>query len=556
MTTQASRKMHAIPRLATRQIADPVIDAANRSVISGRLRAEPARCAEFRIDWVQVSLPERLVDDTRAFLEEISGHRAVEHRVPQEQAYRRGEAIGNVRLYSSHRYRKPTACLVISGSAKPHIYLEIVARLVAAGAHITRIDLAFDVPLSMRSLEAVEAAWRTGTAVSRFRTMQTYATFIRDGSQTGRTAMFGSRRSDVCLRVYERNVVVEEPGAVEETGTVVRWELEAKNEVAHNLALEVLAEDPDSGWPVLQENFPNDGLVAHFRQRAIELLVSRLSFRGRDVVSNVSRAPVEPWWLEFVAYLDGEKDVVQTPQQPDDPEDSGPLVLNILSWEELELADEQRRSREIAQAELRDQGNALVFELFEDFRRAFGEFNGDARNDARYRPRLRVIHSTRVPATPSKPRGRLRLAATSLWSIRSRPPVCGQQISLSELASVLGVTAATVRRMGLPTVPRIKGRGPSRYSIDDVQAELRHRNPGLDSVWPGPEGRLLSASDVAEWLTERLLDGSEISSETFAKWRRRKQGPRPIQLAPRIFRYLVDDFKPWVEAGRCPLDGV
>lgn len=397
--------------------------------------------ARFTIDWLQVSVPAESLDRARTLITQVTGRPFSPRRVPLDQRYRVGEESGGVQLYSGSRYRNGTACVVIPGSAQPTDHLQLLAELIALGGRATRVDFAFDDLAGITSVSGVWAAVKAGTQVTRYQNCELRESMSLHGGGSSTTLAFGSRKSNTYLRVYERSDGPSEPevGGYDEAGlsgsdgceidgTYTRWELEVKHETAHKAVLETLAYDPSTGLDITPADFPNDALVERFREKGIELLTTRLSFRRRDATSNVTRAPMQAWWKAFVDYVEvgaepqaAPESAQEKPAAGDGDQGIGKLELHVLDYDEAQRQVSERRSR---RAEAARDAERVLSSLYEEFREGFGDFSRLGRKRGDYRPRLRLVHGARCPLPNQRRPARLQLVGgTDLTRHQQRPPL-------------------------------------------------------------------------------------------------------------------------------------
>jgi len=152
---------------------------------------------------------------------------------------------------------------------------EIVAQVFAIGGHFTRCDLAIDDFQGLLEMDEIQLTVRSGLVTARFSKVKEFTEYDRKTGQTvGRGAYFGSRKSDVFLRIYDKALEQKKDHHW------VRIELELKNSKA-DAALK-LVETQDVGDAV----------------RGV--LKDRLSFREKGAGVNRSRWPVAKWWELFL----------------------------------------------------------------------------------------------------------------------------------------------------------------------------------------------------------------------------------------------------------------
>lgn len=156
---------------------------------------------------------------------------------------------------------------------------EVVGHVFAIGGHFTRCDLAIDDFQGALDMDVIRQAVISGLVTANFRKVREYNERERKtGMLTGRGAYFGSRKSDVFIRIYDK--------ALEQKVDYhwVRVELEMKGSKA------------DAAMKLVQTK--EIGAVAR------GILNSRLSFRDKNNDGNRSRWPVSSWWKLFISSVE------------------------------------------------------------------------------------------------------------------------------------------------------------------------------------------------------------------------------------------------------------
>lgn len=106
--------------------------------------------------------------------------------------------------------------------------------------HLTRFDIAIDdVGCKYFSTDDIVRMYDSARIISKFRNMRNVIESESFGRKTGHTVYFGSRTSDIFLRVYDKQLEQNKKLADENkrvTNPWVRWELELKNERAVSVA--------------------------------------------------------------------------------------------------------------------------------------------------------------------------------------------------------------------------------------------------------------------------------------------------------------------------------
>jgi phage replication initiation protein len=148
------------------------------------------------------------------------------------------------------------------------------------GRALTRLDVAIDDTRGLVTPEKCETEAKDGRLVTRFRDWHPEPHYNGLGELQSETVYFGSRKSDLCVRVYDK---AKEQGLDDVSWT--RVELQARDERA--AALAVALSHPDAGA----------------RTRAFcGVLLSYLDFKVAGGDSHRDRWVTAEWWSTF---LDG-----------------------------------------------------------------------------------------------------------------------------------------------------------------------------------------------------------------------------------------------------------
>lgn len=151
----------------------------------------------------------------------------------------------------------------------------------------TRFDLAVDdLGACFFTVEDVRDFLDRQDVVSKFRTYRDVyeSTFVNE--KTGHTIYFGSRQSEIMLRVYDKQLEQEQKAAVLEDAVSeawIRWELELKNERA-DIAVDLLLNRKQIGEIVM-------GILNNY----VRLIIPD--------DSNRSRCSSHPLWEKFVGAI-------------------------------------------------------------------------------------------------------------------------------------------------------------------------------------------------------------------------------------------------------------
>lgn len=152
---------------------------------------------------------------------------------------------------------------------------QIAEHVFSIGGHFTRCDLAIDEYQCLLDLEAIKQSIKSGLVLANFKSVKEFNQYERKtGMVTGRGAYFGSRKSEVYIRIYDKAL---------EQGVDQHW---------LRVELELKGSKADAAMKMVQHQ--EVGAVAR------GVLSDRISFRESGTGVNRSRWPVAPWWELFL----------------------------------------------------------------------------------------------------------------------------------------------------------------------------------------------------------------------------------------------------------------
>lgn len=171
-------------------------------------------------------------------------------------------------------------------------FLAALLQCVKDNGHVTRLDIAVDdIGCVYFTTDEVFDLYTNTQVVSKLRSVRNVVESDCPGHKTGHTVYFGSRASDIFLRVYDKRLEQNKKLSAAGKDTLVtpwvRWELELKNDRAVSVANMLLA-GIDLGTCAI-------GVLGHY-MRIINL---------DD--SNRSRCSTHRRWAEFIAGVQGLK---------------------------------------------------------------------------------------------------------------------------------------------------------------------------------------------------------------------------------------------------------
>lgn len=274
----------------------------------------------FLIDWLRFVVIS--VDEQAAMLKTVrsepddwselaSGH----------MGYRRCYRNGGLAIYYDHAEEGRGICFDVSGKGCRQLELPgglvyrnswewLLNRLTTSpGVHLTRLDVAMDDKQGLVDMEQVSACVEEGRVVSRFKTaFRIEKLSLRTGKGFGKTVNFGSRNSDMMIRMYNKAAEQKK----EADGHWTRVEIEAKDENAMELAkLMVNAPGGEAGAVVA-------GVLRNY-----------VTFRDRnDRDTNRRRWPICGWWLSFLEHAERLR-IALAKQEP--------LLIRMRGWVERQV---------------------------------------------------------------------------------------------------------------------------------------------------------------------------------------------------------------------------
>lgn len=114
------------------------------------------------------------------------------------------------------------------------VLVDFLKVILINGGKFSRLDIAVDdIGCSFFTAKDICELVRRDEYSSRFRCGRIEEGF---GDEQGMTVYFGSRKSDLMLRVYDKAAELEDKKKVSDVQSCTRWELELKNEYAHKVA--------------------------------------------------------------------------------------------------------------------------------------------------------------------------------------------------------------------------------------------------------------------------------------------------------------------------------
>ncbi len=147
------------------------------------------------------------------------------------------------------------------------------------GCSFPRVDWALDETAGLLDLDEIAECWRAKNCATRFQDMDERKKHRRDGELVGHTLNFGSRTSQMFVRIYNKRLEQIVKGEEVPHAQWIRTELEAKGKGAAALVARFVAE----GARVV-----------------VEALRHYLDFKVAGPDSNRSRRETCSWWGRFL----------------------------------------------------------------------------------------------------------------------------------------------------------------------------------------------------------------------------------------------------------------
>ncbi len=236
------------------------------------------RTSEAFVDWLEWTEHEASIDDVcaRQSDEWIEGDRGA-------MGYRRSRLSEGTNVFYDGRagmgvhVRMPgKACRALEAAGRVTEWEPFLGMLLERGRSITRLDVALDDRTGSLSVDRCYREMKAGHLVRNLRLASASEYVNALGETESRTLYFGSPKSDLRVRIYDKALEAKAPGPW------TRVEMQARDE--HAIALAELVAVA-----------PGNERSAVFGQ----LLLHYLDFKDRGRDGNRSRWVTAPWWSEF-----------------------------------------------------------------------------------------------------------------------------------------------------------------------------------------------------------------------------------------------------------------
>ncbi len=160
------------------------------------------------------------------------------------------------------------------------------------GCTFPRVDFALDDTEGVLDLKVIAECWRAGNCASRFQDMDERCKHGRKGDLVGHTLNFGSRTSQMFVRIYNKRLEQIVKGEEVPHAQWIRTELEAKGK----------------GAAAMVARFVSEGAAV-----VVQVLRHYLDFKKDGADNNLSRRATCPWWGRFLGWAKGVSVGIGTP---------------------------------------------------------------------------------------------------------------------------------------------------------------------------------------------------------------------------------------------------
>ena len=200
--------------------------------------------------------------------------------------YSKGYFYENITILTEGGCDNMGICFDISGKGCTYLYSidtfdfeDMFKKINSLGGNITRLDTALDCFDNQLNYHDIAEAVAKHNYSSRWKKVKVITSYSKDG--IGFDAQFGSRRSDIMLRIYDKKV----ESSCTDKDYWCRLELQCRNDLAHSFADTFLNREKDYDYIELFL-----GVLCHYL-RFIDRIYDD---------TNTSKCPTLPWWESFI----------------------------------------------------------------------------------------------------------------------------------------------------------------------------------------------------------------------------------------------------------------
>lgn len=266
------------------------------------------------IDWLAFTLPDSSPTDSASILDSDWTQMKGGFQGYPRQWIWTGSAGGLGKLGTGAPRQPREVHIDLSGGIVARWASEKVQRVLRwikeKQGHVTRIDCALDDRSMRVPLSTIRDAVQKGQCVTRAKSIQVIeSAAIHNGTKTGESVYFGSRRSQTLLRIYDKRRELQSQNRADASAYGIRWELELKQDRANICAACLALLD-----------------VEEWREVIVGVLRSYIDFRDttRDEEEEFRyRSPLLPWYAELTEGLQKGRLVVEKEE---------PGLPKVKSW--------------------------------------------------------------------------------------------------------------------------------------------------------------------------------------------------------------------------------
>jgi hypothetical protein len=238
------------------------------------------RANRLLVDWVEWTEHEasvdavcgRLGDDWTEGEKGALGYRKSRISAAKAAAFYDGQPGMGVHVRASG-----SACRALEAQGVVDDWEAFLSSLLVGGRSMTRLDIALDDRTGTVTVERCYDAEKAGNLVRRFRKAAAYEYLDGDGGTQSRTLKFGSTKSALSVRIYDKALEAGRPGPW------TRIEVQARDERAAALAGKLVLTDPRARAQAF------GGLLLYY-----------LDFKAAGRDGNRSRWSTAEWWSDFI----------------------------------------------------------------------------------------------------------------------------------------------------------------------------------------------------------------------------------------------------------------
>lgn len=271
------------------------------------------------VDWVQATFkivkPDQLIND-------VLGLKIEDFQEANGQfGYQKCKRLDNISIFYDgsegmgiHLQMSGQGCRLYEALTKyENPWVSIFSVFLRLKASFSRLDVAVDDFEGYFKIDQVVKKIKKGELVSKFKKARSMESIeIKTGDSKGMTIYYGSAKSRIQIRMYEKNFERENAGYELEKDVTCwnRTEVQARNERAQSIA-EIIANDGEVGDVV-------KGILSYYL---------RFTVKGKDM--NKARWKTAPFWEKFLGNVEKLKLTKKAPDR---------TVERMEQWLEKQVA--------------------------------------------------------------------------------------------------------------------------------------------------------------------------------------------------------------------------